>query len=600
MKRILAMLMLLSLLAGAFSLPALAEDEKITYTGTVTGGSLHLRKEPSPNGKVVDTYKKGTQVEILENDGAWCLVQVGKKTGYMMTQYLDIKPNYTHLGWGKTPDDGSVLNVRSAPEADGRVVYKAMSGGVFELTEELEGWYKVRTGDGFGYLPRAGVTLLTGDYLPDIKAPAEAELTPDRIKAGPKDVGSATTVSRQNGQFSYAVTYPSLGADYALISGEISAWIQETLRVFQEDHASNHPEEAATYTVEYQTARVDGRYFSVLLMGRYQVGGLHADVFRTFNYDDEAKQPLSLADALIEELRVRALFCLESAVSALMPSPACGYTGKPEADWFGAAVLTREGVEVILPEGRYLPAALGCRRLLLPYEQVAECFALTSEYIASHRRVIDPAKPMIALTFDDGPSEETDRILRVLTQYGGRATFCVIGNKVETYGDVIKRTIAQGSEIACHTWSHPHFDRVSSSVVKPQIQKVLDAVRELTGGYEIKVLRPPYGTVTGTVRSVCREFGLVIAKWKVDTEDWTYRNANRTYRAIVRNAQNGVIVLCHDIYATTAEAVERAIPELVEKGYQLVTVSELLSFHKGGVEAGKIYTHIDPKNIVTE
>ena len=67
MKRILAMLMLLSLLAGAFSLPALAEDEKITYTGTVTGGSLHLRREPDSSGKVIQTYKSGTQVEILEN-----------------------------------------------------------------------------------------------------------------------------------------------------------------------------------------------------------------------------------------------------------------------------------------------------------------------------------------------------------------------------------------------------------------------------------------------------------------------------------------------------------------------------------------------------
>ncbi len=598
MKRILALLMLFTLLLG-MAASAVAEEEAITYTGTITGGSLHLRKEPSPSGKVVDTYKSGTKVDILENDGTWCHVQVGTKTGYMMTQYLDIQPNYTHLGWGKTPGDGTVLNVRASASADAKVVYKAMSSGVFELVAEAGDWYKVRVGEGFGYLPKTGITLLEGDYLPAITATDNDELSPEALRRGPREVGSATTVTREGEDFSYAITYPSLGAGFAWISGEISAWAQNTLRVFQEDHQQNHPGEQATYTVEYESVSLDGDYYSVLLLGRYQVGSLHADTALALNFDGEGN-PVSLEQAVEESQLPRVLFCLESAVSALMPAPACGYDGKPGSAWLQTAALGKEGVEVILPEGAYLPAALGSRRLTLGYGQVAECLALQSDYIASRRRVIDPAKPMIALTFDDGPSEETDRILKTLTQYGGRATFCVIGNKIETYGDVIKRTIAQGSEIACHTWSHPHFDRISSSAVKPQIQKVVDAVRELTGGYEIKVLRPPYGTVTAAVRSACRDLDLVIAKWQVDTEDWTYRNANRTYNAVIKGAKNGYIVLCHDIYTTTADAMERAIPELVSRGYQLVTVSELLSFHKDGVEAGKIYIKLDPENIKTE
>ena len=110
MKRFLSFALALILLLGA--LPARAAENEIAYTGTVTSSSLHLRKSPNASATVLNTYKKGTQVTVLENDGEWCKVQIGKRTGYMMTQYLDITANYTHLAWGKTPDDGTVLSIR--------------------------------------------------------------------------------------------------------------------------------------------------------------------------------------------------------------------------------------------------------------------------------------------------------------------------------------------------------------------------------------------------------------------------------------------------------------------------------------------------------
>lgn len=608
MKRIVALLAALALLGGLFSAAA-AEEEKISYTGTVVGGSLHLREAPSSDGKIITTYKKGTKVEILENDGTWCRVQVGKNTGYMMAQYLDIKANYTHVGWVRTQRNGRVLNVRAAADPHAAVVYKTMGGAAFEtVAEEKEGWYKVRVGDGFGYLPAAGTEPLDGDYLPDITPPAEGEITPESLRTAPREVGSAATVSFSEGDFTYAVTYPSLpGWDHA--NGEISYWAQETLRLFQEDHAENHAGEKASYTVEYQSVRADGRYFSVLLLGRYRVGDLYVDTAYALNFDEGTPEEeagareLPRMDDMVTQEQPRALFCLESDLSALLPAPACGYDGKPDLSCLQYAVLGKEGIEAVLPAGQYLPGALGTRKMTVLYDQIADCLdpdCLDAGFIADHRRKIDPTKPMIALTFDDGPSEETDRILRVLTRCGGRATFCVIGNKLELYPDVVKRTIAQGSEIATHTWSHPHLDRISSSAARSQITRSIDAIRELTGGYEVRVLRAPYGRVTAAVRSLCREKGLLIAKWEVDTEDWQTRNADKTYKAVMRGAKNGVIVLCHDIYETTATAMERAIPELTAQGYQLVTVSELLSFHKDGAQPGKVYTRLDPENIRTD
>ena len=113
-----------------------------------------------------------------------------------------------------------------------------------------------------------------------------------------------------------------------------------------------------------------------------------------------------------------------------------------------------------------------------------------------------------------------------------------------------------------------------------------------------KLLRPPYGNQNATLRSVCKDLGIVITRWEIDTKDWSSRNTNKVYKAIINGAGNGEIILCHDLYPTTAAAVEMAIPELIEMGYQLVTVSELLSFHKDGPVPGKVYNWVDPKNMI--
>ena len=593
MKRILALALMLLLLLGLAPLGR-AEDT-ITYTGTVTGGSLHLRKEPSSSGKVVNTYKTGTVVEIIENMGDWCQVKIGSKTGYMMSQYLDIKANYPHLGWGKTPDDGTVLNLRSEPRSDAPVVYKIMSGVTLELVADSGDWYKVRAAGLFGYIPKAGVTLVPGDFATGaITISAQDAVSALTLHSAVREVGNAKTITRAEGEFTYSIAYPTLGIPAA--DQKMSAWVQDTLRTFEADHQQNHAGHSASYTVEYQALRIDERYQSVLLMGRYAVGTLYTDVALAVNIDAEAGAVLD-NEQLFAANPARGLFLLSSAVSDLCVPMTDGYACAPDNSWLRFAVLARSGVQVYLPAGLYLPLTLSTRSVTLRYSQTAECLGLPSPAINSFKRTIDPTKPMIALTFDDGPSEETDRILKVLAAYDARATFCVIGNKVEAFSDVLLRTLAGGNEIACHTWSHPKLTELSASSVRSQITRTNELVKKITGGYEVKVLRPPYGSNNKTVRSVCADLGMIIAHWEVDTLDWSTRNTTKTYNAIMKGAKNGVIILCHDIYSTTAAAAEKAIPELVNKGFQLVTVSELFSFHKDGAQPGTVYTHLDPANI---
>ena len=597
MKKGCIFLLIAALLFGGSAFAA-EESGASRYTVVVRGGSLHIRKTPETDGKVAGTYKSGTELELLENNGVWCRVRKGSKTAYAMTQYLSFKGDYAHLGWGKTPNDGSVINLRAAADKNSAVVGKSMSGVTLEVIEESGDYYKARMGSVFGYVEKGKITLRAdeAEYALNLTAADSVTVDAQSLTTATREVGSARTLSKDDGAFTYTIAMPQLGIPAA--DDAINTWVKETRNLFYSDAKANHPDAQANMNVQYQALAIDSRYQSVLMIADYQVDGLSCQRVLTLNVD--TAEGKIIRGAALFSAADRALFSIEARVGDILGRAADGYDGKPDESWLDGALLTNAGVEIYLPAGLYLPHSLGLRKISLSYGEMAEKLALDSELIRGYARVIDPTRPMIALTFDDGPSEETARILDVLEKYNQRATFCVVGTRIGQYGDMIKRAIAQGNEIATHTWSHKKLTELSASGVRQQITSTLDAVRELTGGYEIKVMRPPYGSTNKTVRSVCAELGLVIAHWELDTLDWSTRSANKTYRKIIRQAENGTIVLCHDLYESTATAIERAVPELVEKGYQLVTVSELLSFHKDGAQPGTVYSHLDPKNIKTE
>ena len=208
------------------------------------------------------------------------------------------------------------------------------------------------------------------------------------------------------------------------------------------------------------------------------------------------------------------------------------------------------------------------------------------ETTAAHK--VDPERKMIALTFDDGPGAGTRRILSALDEVGGRATFCMVANRMSEYGKTARMVAEQGSEIATHTWDHPNLTKLSAGELRRELKKSLNAIEETTG-VRPTVLRPPYGSVNSEVKQACGELGLVIANWNIDPEDWKTRNASGIRKHILENAKDGAIVVCHDLYSETASAMESAIRELVDRGYQLVTVSELLEARADGGTAGKVY-----------
>lgn len=201
---------------------------------------------------------------------------------------------------------------------------------------------------------------------------------------------------------------------------------------------------------------------------------------------------------------------------------------------------------------------------------------------------IDITKPMIALTFDDGPSAHTQRLLDIFQTYGGKGTFFVLGSTLDNRQDTLKRIADEGHEIGNHSWSHSSFVEISSAEVRNEITKTRNKIYDITG-VDSTLVRPPHGACNERIQNIGKELGVSFVNWSVDTLDWKTKNANAVYNEIMRYTADGHIILCHDLHKTTVDAMERAIPDLIEKGYQLVTVSELLTCRGGEITAGKIY-----------
>nr|WP_125143659.1 polysaccharide deacetylase family protein [Clostridium transplantifaecale] len=205
--------------------------------------------------------------------------------------------------------------------------------------------------------------------------------------------------------------------------------------------------------------------------------------------------------------------------------------------------------------------------------------------VLSGGRYIDPSKPMIALTFDDGPYAPVgNRIMDSMEKYNGRATFFVVGNRVADYKTEIKRMHDNGHEIANHTYDHKYLNRLSADEIVSQVELCNQAVAAITGESP-RLVRLPGGSKNSTVLD---NVHYPIILWNIDTLDWKTKSADKAAEAVLGKVKDGDIILMHELYNSSGDAAVRIIPALSEQGYQFVTVSELIRF-RGGVKNGGIY-----------
>ncbi|MBR3005222.1 MAG: polysaccharide deacetylase family protein, partial [Erysipelotrichaceae bacterium] len=199
---------------------------------------------------------------------------------------------------------------------------------------------------------------------------------------------------------------------------------------------------------------------------------------------------------------------------------------------------------------------------------------------------IDPKRPMVALTYDDGPYETVDSILyEILDAYGGRATFYAVGSRMtKAELDSIKRGIGLGMEFGSHSENHESLSKQDVEEAAWAIMEPVNYVKEKLG-YEMKTYRPPYGNRNYELEEV---IGMPAVLWTLDSKDWSNRDEDITHDKIINNIEDGDIVLMHSLYMSSANATRRLVPELIDEGYQLVTVSELLEYKGYDIENLKV------------
>ena len=200
-------------------------------------------------------------------------------------------------------------------------------------------------------------------------------------------------------------------------------------------------------------------------------------------------------------------------------------------------------------------------------------------------RSIDKRKKMVAITYDDGPSVNTKKILETLNKYNSVATFFVIGNRVEEYSDPIKTAYNYGCEIGNHTFDHKLLTDLGSSEIQYQIEATNTAVQNCIGVNPV-IMRPPCGL------NDCwtdKNINMPLILWSIDTLDWKTLNPSSTIDAVLGKVKDGDIILMHDFYKETAIATETIVPSLVLEGYQLVTISELAECRGITLENQELY-----------
>lgn len=189
--------------------------------------------------------------------------------------------------------------------------------------------------------------------------------------------------------------------------------------------------------------------------------------------------------------------------------------------------------------------------------------------------------PYIAMTFDDGPhATNTPRLLDMLKQRDIKATFFVVGQCAAEYPAIMKRIVAEGHEVANHSWSHPQLSKMAEGSVTEQIQKTHDAIVNATG-ITPKLMRPPYGAFTANQRGWANaKWGYKCILWDVDPLDWKVRNAEHVKSEILRHTVAGSIILSHDIHKSTVDAMPDTLDGLTGRGFKFLTVSELIAMDK--------------------
>ena len=231
--------------------------------------------------------------------------------------------------------------------------------------------------------------------------------------------------------------------------------------------------------------------------------------------------------------------------------------------------------------------------LTINYNEVHDYLDFTHELDAEYQNengynyIAD--KKTVALTFDDGPSSKYNaQFLDVLARNKAHATFFMVGTMMNNCQKCVLDTYNSGNEVGSHTYNHMNIKKNNALDVNDNLKQVDDLFYKITNDH-IKYVRPPYGSYS---KENLENINNPLILWNIDTEDWSHHDVDYIVNSVMENVQDGSIILMHELYETSLQALEVLLPRLYAEGYQVVSVSELANMKGKTLESGHAYRAI--------
>ncbi len=388
------------------------------------------------------------------------------------------------------------------------------------------------------------------------------------------------TVFENNHNMKISINYPEIGRKK--IDKQISNYVNNIYQGFKEEYENVYTlEQVSELNIDYKYNIVNDQYISVALYTFINSSKLAHPIneVKTFVYDKQKDKLLTIHD-LIDDNKIEYLLAI------LKTNIVKKYKECLLIEMISSKITPDEEYMFILEDNKiifyfnpYIITSGNCGIIDIEIDLNKLNISIeTSKEIKKYNNVskeikkeLPIDKKTVAITFDDGPSKYTNKIIELLNENNSNATFFVLGNKVKTYSDIIRKNIESGNEIGNHSYNHKWLTSLSIEELNSQISKTNELIKEISG-YECTLFRPTYGSINNKIKE---NVNMNIVLWTVDSNDWKIKNSKTIANKVLSKVKDGDIILFHDTYERTFQALQIIIPKLINDGYQIVTVSDL-------------------------
>lgn len=401
----------------------------------------------------------------------------------------------------------------------------------------------------------------------------------------------------------FAIQYPE--SDHTAFNDEVKKYIKDLKYDYLTEinlYKKIKDEFSSELNISFETFEHPNGLYSFVMKTDRTIGDLESSLkFKTFHLNHETGETPTIKDVLngeqknlntLSALSEEALYADDVYSESLSGESILMHT---DAVWdnFKYFALTNEGLQIYFAQYNLKDKT---PIITLPYEEVNDILAEPYQSDGTVQNEQNGANPnesdqedlgqvisngkakegqkRVALTFDDGPDPKTtERVLHTLEKYDAKATFYMLGSRVEYYPEIAEKVKDAGHEIGNHSWNHPDLSKATHEKISSEIHDTASVIEEATG-VKPASFRPPYGAFNEVVQ---QELDMPIALWDVDTLDWQHRNAQKMLEVIQEQIrEDGSIILMHDIHPSTADGLDAVMQYLTDNGYTFVTVSEMM------------------------